>query len=331
MHIALGLIGIVIIAVTILDIIWTTLGRGGGPITTRISSWLWKVALYLNQYSPSRKFLSVAGVGVILVVFTVWIYLIWIGWTLIFTMDEGSVVSTEGDEPVDIVERFYFAGSTLWTLGIGEYKPQGPVWLVAAALATTQGFFLITLSVTYLILVVSAVIEKSQLAVYISSFGKRVDDIILIAWNGKDWRILEQHLVAITPLLARLEQLYIAYPVLHYFHSTSRGSAAAPSIAALDEALTVIEYGIRKEYQPDPVALHPIRQAIWELLSTLRVDFIEPAAEAPPMPSLDRLRSSEIPTVSNEIFQTAVTNLSDRRKHLLALVENDGWSWDDVR
>lgn len=331
MHIELGIIGIIIIVITILDIIWTTLGRGGGPVTTRISSWLWKGALYFNQHFPSRKFLSSAGVGIILVVVSVWIFFIWIGWTLIFNMDEGAVVSAKGGKPADIIGRFYFAGSTLWTLGIGEYEPREPVWEVATALATTQGFFLITLAVTYLIPIVSAVIEKSQLAVYISSLGKTVDGIILRAWSGKDWRILEQHLVAITPLLAKLEQLYIAYPVLHYFHSTSRESAAAPSIAALDEALTVIEYGIKKEYQPDPVALHPVRQAIWELLTTLRVDFIEPAAEAPPIPSLDRLRSSEIPTVSNEIFQTAVTNLSDRRKHLLALVQNDGWSWDDVR
>ena len=109
MHIVLGLIGIVIIAVTILDLIWTTLGRGGGPVTTRVSTWLWRAALYFNHYSSSRKFLSVVGVGIILVVVTVWIYSFWIGWTLIFNMDEGAVVSAKGGKPADIIGRFYFA------------------------------------------------------------------------------------------------------------------------------------------------------------------------------------------------------------------------------
>src|SRR5919109_1721066 len=110
MRILLGFIGFIMIATTILDIIWTTLGRGGGPITTRISSWLWKAALFYHQFFPSRRFLSIVGVFIILIIIALWMYLIWIGWTLIFCIDEGAVISTKGGKPADIIGRFYFAG-----------------------------------------------------------------------------------------------------------------------------------------------------------------------------------------------------------------------------
>ena len=136
--------------------------------------------------------------------------------------------------------------------------------------------------------------------------------------------------MTLAPLLAKLEQLYPAYPVLHYFHATERAEAAAPSIAALDEALTIIEHGLKHECQLDRAILNPIRQTIWELLKTLNVDVVESIPEAPPIPSLHRLRSDGISTVSDKDFKSAVDNIAERRKILFGFVHNDGWSWDDV-
>jgi hypothetical protein len=106
-----------------------------------------------------------------------------------------------------------------------------------------------------------------------------------------------------------------------------RSTAAAPSIAVLDEALTLLEYGVLCDYRPDPATLYPVRQAVSEFLETLSSTFIHPTQEAPPPPILDHLRMNGIPTLSDEAFQIAVEDLAKRRRLLLALVRNDGWSW----
>lgn len=330
MRMLLGIAGLMIIAFTVLDIIWTTLGRGGGPITCRVSSRFWKAALYFHHSSPSPRLLSITGVSIILTVIGLWIFLIWIGWTLVFSIDKQAVVAAESGEPADMIGRFYFAGDTLWTLGTGNLSPQGPLWQIATVLAAVQGFFLVAIGVTFLLSVISAVTEKRQLAAYISSLGNTGDEIVLRAWNGKDCRMLEQHLIALAPLLARLEQIYLSYPLLHYLHTTERNSAAAPSIAALDEALTIIEHGLKKECRPDPAAFYPVRQTIWELLKTLDMVFVKSATEAPTIPPLGRLRSGGISTVGDEEFRAALDNLTERRKLLFTFVKNDGWFWNDV-
>lgn len=330
MQILIAFIGITVIVIIMLDIIWTTLGRHGGPLTDRISSLIWRAALRYHKYSPSHQLLSIVGLGIVLTTIIVWLFLLWIGWWLIFNVDTGAIISTQSGLPADIMDRLYFAGYSLWTLGIGDFSPQGSVWQIATVLASINGFSLITLSVSYLIPVVSATNEKRQLSAYISSLGMTPDEIILQVWNGKDCKILESHLTTLVPLLTRLEQQYPAYPVLHYFHATERDEATAPSIAVLDEALTIIEYGLKEECRLNRAILNPIRRTIWELLKTVRVDIVESISETPPIPSLDRLRSAGIPTVSDKDFRSAVDGIAERRKSLRGFVQNDGWDWYDV-
>ena len=71
MSLLLLLIGITLIALTAYDMIVTTLVLdGGGPITGRVSSWLWERALKLHEHSPSHRLLSkVVWIMLLLVIF----------------------------------------------------------------------------------------------------------------------------------------------------------------------------------------------------------------------------------------------------------------------
>ena len=333
----LGAIGLAIIALTVIDVLSTTLtiSGGGGPVTTKVGNYLWSWVLRRHQASTcdrevAHRRLTKWGYVVALTPIVIWLFLLWMGWALIFSATPNAIVEAEKMTPADSWARVYFTGYTLFTLGLGDYKPHGPFWQLATAIASLNGFFLVTFSISYLIPVVSAATQGQQLATYISTLGKRSEDILLQAWNGENFGMLDQHLVALTPMVTLHAQLYPAYPVLRYFHSATRSRADAPSLAALDEALTLLEFGVKPDYRPDAVAIYSIRQALSELIDTLNITFIKPAKQAPPLPDLDCLRALGIPTVSDQAFQLAVQSLSYRRRLLRASVEHDGWCWEDV-
>ncbi len=331
MSVLVIILGLMILIFSMIDVLVTTLTLGGsGLLTRRISHWLWKIVLQAHSRSPNHNLLATSGLMILVGVVLVWIVLAWLGWTLLFSAIGTSVVNAQSKEPADIWERIYFTGYTLFTLGTGDYQPQGVLWQILSAVASANGFFLVTLSITYLVPVVSAVMQKRQLALYITSLGGTPDEIITRAWNGQGFGQLDQHLIALTPMIIGLAESYLAYPVLHYFHSVERSKATSLSLAALDEALTLLQYGVEESYRPEPVALAPVRRATTAFLQTLKSAYIKAAPDSLGLPPLDLLRAAGIPTVSDEEFRKAIQQVSGRRQLLLALVQNDGWNWNSV-
>ncbi|HSU67992.1 MAG TPA: ion channel, partial [Tepidisphaeraceae bacterium] len=227
-------------------------------------------------------------------------------------------------------ERIYFTGSTLFTLGLGDFKPKGHVWQMATAIAAGSGFLLFGLALAYLVPVISAATQKRQLAVYVTSLGRSPEDIILRAWNGQDTTALAPHLQSLTGMLALLGENHLTYPVLHYFHGTHRIRSVGASVAALDEALTILECGLQQGCSLDLPSLGAAREAITSYLDTLKPALIYPTHDVPPAPSLDNLRGMGVPVVSDKLFGAALAIVSERRQLLLAMVRNEGWDWSAV-
>ena len=119
--------------------------------------------------------------------------------------------------------------------------------------------------------------------------------------------------------------------MLHHFRGDRRREALAPSLAALDEALSIAEHGLDGDCL-SPGAFHPARAAIDTLLDRIEDQSVEPAEQPPRPPSLDALRRDGYPPRSDESFREALReDVCDRRRRLLlALVEGEGWSWDTV-
>ncbi|MGF1482660.1 MAG: ion channel [Cyanophyceae cyanobacterium] len=331
MSILLAVLGLLIVLMTTLDALVTTLTVGGaGIITGRISSALWWVALQIHRQRSNHRMLATMGWVILVGLVLVWLFLTWFGWTLLFSATEGAVVKASNLQPASIWERIYFTGFTISTLGMGDYQPQGIFWQMATAVASANGFFLVTLGVAYLLPVVSAATAKRSLAIYLSSLGGTGDEILTRTWNGKDFGQLDQHLINLTPLLSTLGESHLTYPVLHYFHSLERSRAMVLSIVALDEALTLLHYAVEETYRPDAAALEAARRASAAFLKTLKSAYLNPSSHSPPFPALDLLRIRGIPTVSDEEFWQATKQITRRRQLLLALVHNDGWTWEAV-
>ena len=331
MSVLLLVIGLILLTLVSFDVLVTTLTlRGGGFLTKRLSSWLWHGATKMHRYTTNHRLLTVIGLLIVLGMALLWYFMTWVAWSLIFNSFQDAIINSSNKQPTSVWGRIYFAAYTLTTLGRGDYLPTNVGWHLLTGLAAANGFFLVTLSIAYLFPVISAAIQKRSLAIYISTLGGTADEILVNAWNGKDFGNLDQQLITLTPLILGLSEQHFAYPVLYYFHTRERSRCLPLSIAALDEAMTLLQYAVPPEHRPDPASLKPARRACSAFLKTLKSDYIEPENYEPSLTPLKLLEQHGIPTVGDRAFQQATKKIVKRRKLLLALIRNDGWSWDAV-
>lgn len=147
MEIFIAALGAVVLFLAAFDLFITVLTtRGGGPISTRLAATCWRMVLALHRRRGSHKIVGYAGAFIALLSIFVWIVLFWAGWLLIFSAAPDSVVRATTGEAADIWARVYFSGYTLFTLGLGDYRPDGALWQVLTALAVGNGFMVISLS-----------------------------------------------------------------------------------------------------------------------------------------------------------------------------------------
>jgi hypothetical protein len=319
-------VGLVVVAVALLDLGWTAIaaGSGAGPITGRVTHALWRASLRVHARRPSHRFLSVTGVGIVVSVLVMWVLAVLTGWFLVFAAGEGSVESSSTGRSAGLVDRIYFTGYTVFTLGIGDYVPADGWTQVAAVLATATGLFLVTLSITYLVPAASGVTQRRQMAAYITTLGTSPAEILTRSWSGQDFGLLDEHLVAVTPMVVGNQQRLYTFPLLHFFHTVEDDAAATLRITDLMGAVDLLEHGVRPEHQPPPSVLGPLRSAIEGYLRTLHQSRIDPGDEPLAAPPLDPLRRAGIPVVDDRSYARAVEASDLQRRQLAGYLEDDG-------
>lgn len=322
--------GVLVLALVLWDIVVTTVtSQGAGPITARIMRWLWRGLLLLHRPQGTHRLLSVGGVAVVVGSILLWVLLLWTGWSLIFLGSDGAIVAATTGEPADFWSQVYYAGFTLFTLGLGDFKPVGSLWQVLTAVCAANGLLTLTLSVTYLLPVISAATQKRQLASIISLLGGTPTEILRRNWNGSDFRRLEQPLSQIYPSIVSLAQQHLAYPSLHYLHSNTPAAAFSVRLAALDDAISILGNAVREDLRPDATTLMLNREAIVLFLRLLECSKVRPADNAPPEPSLDGLPPESLDPGASSPAE-AFAALRQHRRLMRGFVENDGWTWNEV-
>lgn len=330
MQLGLGLLGTVIILLVLGDVVKTTLSvKGSGFASGWLASRSWSVALWLHRRWPAHGALSYVGTAILLLIIGLWTAGLWLGWTLFFMLDPNAVVSSASGEPTAFLERAYFVGYTLITLGNGEYQPQIGFWQIMTLLAATLGFFVITLAITFLLSVLPAVVGKRQLASYIASLGTTPADIVLNAWDGDGCSALTQHLSTLNEALGKVAQQHLAFPILHYFHSGERRTALPLHVAALDGALDFLFYGLESCWSTAR-QLQPLHESIGSLLETLQNGFIGSHEDTPPPTPLEPLKGGGLETKPQADYRRALEEKTERRKLLHSYVVMDGWEWQDI-
>lgn len=319
--------GAALVVFALLDALWTTLWLEGaaGPLTSRLSTLIWRV-IQLVTGPDQHRILNLAGPLILFVTVVAWVVLVAAGWTMVFNAETGALLDVRTREPADFVGRIYFVLYSVFTLGNGDYVPQGGVYQIATAATVASGMFLITLAITYLLSVISAVADKRAFASYVSGFGQSPEEVVLTAWDGSSFGGIEPQLAQLTSSLGLLAEQHQAYPILHYYHPINQGKAGAVAIMLFDEALMIMEHAILEPYRPQPAGLRPARRSVASYLETLAPAFISAADEELPPPDLDKLRERGVPVVDDERFADVLEEHAHRRRMLLGLLINGGWA-----
>lgn len=329
MELLLITLGALLIIAVAVDALTTTVavGSGGGWMTRRLSTGLWTAARHVvgDRHDALRR----VGVAVTLTSIAAWLLLAWLGWTLVFAASSSAVVDATSGEPATFGQRVYFAGYTLLTLGNGDYRPEGLVWQVATVLTVGNGFVLVTLAITYLVPLASAVTEMRQLAASVNALGATPDAILTGAFDGDGLQQLQGDLSGLEQQLLLHQQRHLTYPVLHYFHSTQPGTSAPLQLVLLDEALTLLEAGVAADVARPQRLIQRLRAALNGYVDVLS-NYVSPASQPPPAVPLDALRAAGIPTVDQQTYRARVDELEPRRRLLAGALAHDAWEWTHV-
>lgn len=324
--------GALLVALVFFDAFATTLavGAGAGPLTRRLVGPAWRALLRLHRTDSHSALLRVAGPVLLITTVLVWVALLWAGWSLVLLAGDGSVVDATTRAPAGTADVIYYAGFTVFTLGVGDFVATTSTWRVVTSGASFSGLFLITLAITYLISVVSAVVARRAVAIRINALGGSASEIVGRGWAGDSFSsAFVQQLVALSGELATTAEQHLAYPVLHYFHSGGRGTSAPVAVAHLDDAMMLLQRAVAPEAQPDISAVDPVRQVVSRYLSTSSMGSGTPDPDAPPVPPLGSLEQAGVPVVAPDVFAARLREEERRRRRLHRLVLSDGWSWSE--
>ncbi|WP_218127202.1 potassium channel family protein [Catalinimonas alkaloidigena] len=240
--------------------------------------------------------------------------------------ETGSVVSSTQHTAASMLEKVYFSGYVLSTMGNGDFKPGSKAWELLIAAFSFIGFVFITTAMTYLVSVSSAIIHKRSLSLFISNLGETPQDLLLRTGDKEHVEGLLSVATALQNMINRHTQNHTSYPIAHYFHSGRKQDAIALQMTKLDEALTLLEYIV----EADVKALLPLRHAINNYLDVLGQKFIQPQAETHIIPQMHELESAGWITMDERALAKKWALAASRRAMLAALLYDDGWNWTDV-
>lgn len=320
-------VGLLLLGVVMVDVARAVLLQGGGPITHHMSLRLWGTAVHVCRSRGWHRLLTTSGVVLLAGTILTWIVGLWLGWTAVLSSVPQAVLDKAGG-PSTLLERFEYAGNALVTLSLHPAEPGTPLWSVVTSLISLSGFALISLSMAYLLPVVSAVATKRSLAQRIVALAPAPDVLVARVLHPRTREPTAQRVSELLSDIAILGEQYIAYPVLHLFHSTSARHAPTLQIAKLDEALTLFELYADDDSLPPPVDVHALRCAIDNFIGAQNPgNGDEPP---PPLDFTDVLASVGLQRRDAATVEEHYARWSKRRRVLMHAVLEEGWTWDDV-
>ncbi|WP_266205540.1 ion channel [Pontibacter kalidii] len=323
------ILGILTIGLGIYDLLYTTFApRGAGIVSGFTSTFIWRVFLGLSSLLKTRKALAGAGILIIMATIFGWVFLLWIGNALVFLSDADAVVDSTSEVPADAWDRVYFTGYILSTLGNGDLKGGTEPWRIYSAFISFSGLILITIAISYMVPILSAVTERRTLSIRIASLGHSPQQMLLNNWNGTDFKQLEEHFDGLAQPVAKQGQLHLAYPLLHYFYNAEKSTALLPNLAALDEALTILLLYVSEDKRPSSQSMLPLRHALTTFLDSLTTITPDPASLEEPKLDIKQLVDSKVTLLQPEAKK--IEQLRKRRKFLNAMLAYVGWRWDEV-
>ena len=272
--------GVALILAGIMDVFFTVLHYDGfGFLSIRLYRRLFDVARLVTRPLP-RKYralgLSMAAPLMVPVTITVWIFLVSLGYALIylFGMRNGDFSLAVGRLEPSLPEAFYFSGTAISTLGLGDITPTGGLYQALAVSEALIGFGILTLSITYVLGVYNVLQQLGVLSAGLYHQAQDTGDpwsILAPHFPGGEHRGLEGHLMYLHQGLVEIYEGIRQYPIVYYYHSRHAYRSLPFAFRMVGGMAGALRWGLPED--------HPASQTPW--LPTLLVgldtitDFLE--------------------------------------------------------
>lgn len=253
------LLGLALLMSVVTDVYATILHARarGGLISETINRTIWRVmrgiAFKLSRQRRHRLLNSIGPLLLPLLLGVLIIFLV-IGFALIYLphMPAAFYIAPEAASP-RWIEALYFSGITLTTVGYGDIAPHTIAMRLLALVQAASGFVLISLGVTYLVTVYSALERKRTVAL---TFYHRADQgadaagFIAHHFLEDGFYGLDVTLRTATRDIQTLLEAHVEHPIIHYFHPTEVHKSMPRIMFLILEACTVIQTCLDKEEYP---------------------------------------------------------------------------------
>jgi hypothetical protein len=181
-----------------------------------------------------------------------------------------------------LAQAFYFSGITLTTLGYGDILPISDATRMAALFESALGIALISISITYLLTVYSALERKRAVALkfyHQARQGADISGFISSHFARGRFHSLTESLREATRDLQELLESHIEHPVIHYFHPVEVYKGLPRALFVVLETVAILNAHLdEKEYveagdHPDVlIAGDNARHVLFELVTSLKLE-----------------------------------------------------------
>lgn len=317
MELLLLLLGLSILILNFFDFFHTILsGRGFGIISKNLNKLQGKLILK----AKNKMLFEYSGLIHMMVTSLTWLILLIGGCFLIFSSGEMMVVDSQTKLPATLIERFYYTGYVISTLGIGDFVPGTDFSRILTSLLSFSGFVLLTTVLTYLLSVVSAVQQKRLLAFYISSLGEDINELYQSAIAPEEFNSLLENSSSLKEKILQNSSSSIFFPITQYYLTSKKDASLELQLVRLREVLTVLSYQF-EEKSGESIQLKGLLAAIQKYLQLGTAE----ATNEEFYP--EELNSKRKFWQQHGISFRAET---EQDKILTAALKHAGWEWDEV-
>jgi hypothetical protein len=319
--------GFLLIAVVMLDVFVTVLYArvGAGVLCKPIARGTWRAFRFVARVGfPGRGLvLSFAGPVIIVLVVVAWIVVLTLGTACVIypSLGTGVKASNGGPTPVEFVTAIYAGGTSLAIGGSSEFAPQTK-WLRLFYLFNVfLGMSAITLIITYLMEIYSALQRRNTLAVKLTlGAGKTPDAAEWLARVGSRGRFDQGYgiLTEAGAEVAEIKESHHFYPVLFYFRFRDPCYATPRFTMMTLDAMALVKSALDGEksgWLVESAAVELMDTAAREFVRMLTREFLPRGVEDPPpaptqeemgrwrkryFAAVERLKAAGIATAADE-------------------------------
>jgi hypothetical protein len=252
--------GVALLVLVAYDVYATVLHSSAryGPVGEGLNRAVWrvsrKVAFMLGRRRRHRL-LNAVGPALMPLLIVTYIVLLTLAFALVYVPhmpDDFQITVAKGDAPW--LSAVYFSGCTLTTLGYGDIVPRTAALRFVALFEAASGFALISLAITYLLAVNTALERKRTVALSLyHQAGEGADAAGYIAHYFVDGKFhgLREALRTSTRDIQALLESHVEHPVINYFHPVEVYRSLPRILFLLLETCTVIRATLDREESAD--------------------------------------------------------------------------------